>query len=145
MARADRPVMVAQRLTAPRLSLLGADKLVVVLGLFLQPSQALADFSKRLVGLVVALDEFDGDGLQVFKFVLHRCKAGPQVVQGEVDQPNDKPGRRNRSSGGKTVFVKKVGKIQPVPQSCYSPDSSAAAAACAAATTSSVQTAPATA
>ena len=110
--------MVARRLTSARL-LLGANEFVIGFSLLFKACQAFADLRQGLVGLVVALDEFDCDCLQVFEFVLHRGEAGPQIVQGEVDQPHDKPGSRNRSSGGKTVFVKKVGKIQPIPPSCY--------------------------
>ena len=119
IARADRPTIVAQRLTAPRLLLLGADKFVIGFSLFFKACQALANLCQRAVGLVVALDEFDCDSFKPFESVLHGGETGTQVVQGEVDQPHDKPGSRNRSSGGKTVFVKKVGKIQPIPPSCY--------------------------
>jgi len=90
---------------------------IIILGLFLKACQAFANLGKGFVCLVVPLNKFNGDGFKVFKFVLHGCKADAQIVQGEINQANHEPTRRDCCRRRETVLVDKVSKVQPITRS----------------------------
>lgn len=71
IARADRQTIIDQRLAASCRLLLGTNKFIIGFSLFLKSCKAFAHFSQALVGLIVALDEFDGDAFKGFEGVLH--------------------------------------------------------------------------